>query len=59
MIIIIHYYTHIYIYIYIYIKKIIKKGKFGGRGKIPETFSPGDEIDLTWKKNEFAKQCRL
>ena len=34
-------------------------GKFGGRGKIPETFSPGDEIDFSWRKNEFAKQYRL
>ena len=34
-------------------------GKFGGRGKIPETFSPGDGIDLPWKNNEFAKQYRL
>ena len=34
-------------------------GKFGRRGKISETFSPGDEIDLSWKKNEFAKQYRL
>ena len=34
-------------------------GKFSGSGKIPETFSPGDEIDLSWKKNEFAKQYRL
>ena len=24
-----------------------------------ETFSLGNEIDLPWKKNEFAKQCRL
>ena len=38
---------------------LIKMGKFGGSGKIPETFSPGDEIDLSWKKNEFAKQYRL
>ena len=30
--------------------------KFGERGKIPETFLPGDEINLSWKKNEFAKQ---
>ena len=34
-------------------------GKFGGRGKIPETFSPSDEIDLSWKKNQFAEQYRL
>ena len=40
-------------------QKLIKMGKFGGRGKIPETFSSGDEIDLSWKKNEFAKQDRL
>ena len=40
-------------------QKLIKVGKFGGRGKIPETFSTGDEIDLSWKKNEFAKQYRL
>ena len=40
-------------------QKLIKMVKFGGRGKIPETFSPGEEIDLSWKKNEFAKQYRL
>ena len=40
-------------------QELIKMGKFGGRGKIPETFSPGDEIDLSWQKNKFAKQCRL
>ena len=34
-------------------------GKFGGRGKIPETFPPGDEIDLSWKKNQSAKEYRL
>ena len=33
--------------------------ELGGRGKIPEIFSPSDEIDLSWKKNEFAKQYRL
>ena len=27
-------------------QELIKMGKFGGRGKIPETFSPSDEIDL-------------
>ena len=26
---------------------LIKIGKFGGRVKIPESFSPGDEIDLS------------
>ena len=36
--------------------ELIKMGKFGGRGKIPVTFSPSDEIDLSWKKNQFAKQ---
>ena len=40
-------------------QELIKIGKFCGRGKIPETFSPGDEIDLSWKKNGFAKQYRL
>ena len=40
-------------------QELIKIGKFGGRGKIPETFSPGVELDLSWKKNEFAKQYRL
>ena len=40
-------------------QELIKICKFGGRGKIPETFSPGDEIDLSWKKNEFSKQYRL
>ena len=40
-------------------QKLIKMGKFSGRGKIPETFSSGDETDLSWKKNEFAKQYRL
>ena len=40
-------------------RELMKMGKFGGRGKIPETFSPGDEIDLSWKKNEFSKQYRL
>ena len=40
-------------------QELIKMGKFGGRGKIPETFSPGDEIDLSWRKNESAKQYRL
>ena len=24
-------------------------GKFDGRDKIPETFSPDDQIDLSWK----------
>ena len=37
--------------------ELIKLGKFGGRGKIPETFSPGDEIDLSWT-NAFAEQYR-
>ena len=36
-----------------------KMGQFGGRGRIQETFSPGDEIDLSWKRNEFAKLYRL
>ena len=40
-------------------QELIRMGKFGGRGKIPETFLPGDEIDLSWKKNGFAKQYRL
>ena len=40
-------------------QELIKICKFGGRGKIPETFSPSDEIDLSWEKNEFAKQYRL
>ena len=40
-------------------RELMKMGKFGGRGKIPETFSPGDEIDLSWEKNGFAKQYRL
>ena len=40
-------------------QELIKMGKFGGRVKTPETFSPGDERDLSWKKNEFAKQYRL
>ena len=40
-------------------QELIKICKFGGRGKIPETFSPGDEIDLSWEKNGFAKQYRL
>ena len=40
-------------------RELMKMGKFGGRGKIPETFSPGDGIDLPWKNNEFAKQYRL
>ena len=40
-------------------QELIKIGKFGGRVKTPETFSPGDERDLSWKKNEFAKQYRL
>ena len=34
-------------------------GKFDGRNKIPEIFSPDDQIDLSWKKNEFDKQSRL
>ena len=34
-------------------------GKFSGRVKIPETFSPSDEIDLSWKNNKFDKQYRL
>ena len=37
-------------------QELIKMGKFGGRGKIPVTFSLSDEIDLSWKKNQFAKQ---
>ena len=40
-------------------QELIEMGKFGGRGKIPEKFSPGDEIDLSWKKNQFAEQYRL
>ena len=28
-------------------REVIKIGKFGGRGKISETFSPGDEINLS------------
>ena len=28
-------------------QKLIKIGKFGGRGKIQEIFSPDDEIDLS------------
>ena len=39
--------------------ELIKMGKFGERGKIPETFLPSNEIDLSWKKNEFTKQYRL
>ena len=34
-------------------------GKFGERGKIPETFLSSNETDLSWKKNEFTKQYRL
>ena len=40
-------------------QELIKMVKFGGRSKIPETFSTGEQIDLSWKKNEFAKQYRL
>ena len=40
-------------------QELIKIGKFGGRGKIPEISLPGDEIDLSWNKNEFLKQYRL
>ena len=40
-------------------QELIKMSKFSGRVKTPETFSPGDERDLSWKKNEFAKQYRL
>ena len=40
-------------------QELIKIGHLGGRGKIPETFSGGDEIDSLWKKNEFVKQYRL
>ena len=40
-------------------QEIIKMGKFGVRGKIPETSSPGDEMNLSWKKNQFAEQYRL
>ena len=39
-------------------QKFIKMVEFSGRGKIPEIFSPSDEIDLPWRKNEFAKQYR-
>ena len=39
-------------------QKLIKMVEFSGRGKIPEIFSPSDEIDLSWRKNEFAKQYR-
>ena len=44
-----------------YISKLLVRnfGKVGVRGKIPEAFPPSDEMDLSWKKNEFAKQCRL
>ena len=37
-------------------QELIKLGKFGGRGKIPEIFPQSDKIDLSLKKNEFAKQ---
>ena len=40
-------------------QELTKMGKFGGRGKIPEAFLSGDEIDFSWEKNEFAKQYRL
>ena len=40
-------------------QELVKIVKFGGRGKIPETFLPCNEIDLSWKKNEFGKQYRL
>ena len=39
--------------------ELIKMGKFGERGKIQETFLPSNEIDFSWKKNEFTKQYRL
>ena len=34
-------------------------GKFGGRDKIPETFSVGREMDFSQKKNELGKQHLL
>ena len=40
-------------------QEFMKMGELGGRGKIPETFLPGDEIDLSWKKNQSAKEYRL
>ena len=33
--------------------------EFGERGKILETFLPSNDVDLSWKKNEFSKQYRL
>ena len=40
-------------------QKLIKMGKFGVRDKMTEIFSPSGQIDLSWQKNEFAKQYRL
>ena len=40
-------------------QELIKMGKFSGRGKISKTFSPGNEIDYSWKENELNKQYTL
>ena len=39
--------------------ELIEMGKFGERVKIPETFLPSNETDLSRKKNEFTKPYRL
>ena len=40
-------------------QELVRMGKFSGRGKIPKTFSPGDENDLSWKEKELDRQYRL
>ena len=35
-------------------QKLLKGGKFGGRGQIPRTFLPGQELDFSSKINESA-----
>ena len=37
-------------------QKLLKGGKFGGRGQIPRTFLPGQELDFSSKINESAKE---
>ena len=40
-------------------QELIKMGKFSGRGKIPGTFSIGNKIDSSKKRDELAKQHML
>ena len=40
-------------------QKLARRGKFGGRGRIPESFFPGQEIDFSSMENGSAKEHQL